>query len=1581
MPDPAAELQAPREQSTQHLVPLAERDDIRRSIPMSELVLVDRYEAQGWRVRNDERLDRLFEERCDWVRTYGRAGQLAVDSAEQSLTYDQLDARTNQLARFLRLRGANAGDRIGLLFDRPADAYLAILAVLKIGAVYVPVDPGSPAHRMAAIVEDARVRTVLSSSDVVDRVEQVGLLGAEIVRLDQAARLINEQRSYRLTDAERGTRDCSLAYITYRQGPDGTPTGVAVDHRSVCNFVKVAAEMYGIRPWDRVYQGVPVADDFSVEEIWVPWAVGATLVPRPAGVNLLGQDLHAFLTAQRVTAMCGIPSLLATLEQDLPDLRFLLVAGQPCPPDLVRRWYKPGRRFLSVYGPSEATVSAAWTELHPDKPATIGIPLPTYSTVVLDVADPFHALPHGQIGEIGIAGIGLTCGYQNRDDLTEKTFIPDFLGIPANPSGRIFRTGDLGRVNPDGEIEYHGRLDRRGAACGYRAELDESESAMPPAREAPVPQGAPLPVPQAVQLSVPQAVELPTPQTVQLPVPQAIELPVPQAAPLPEPQAAPLPVPQVVGLPVPQAVGLPVPQAVGLPVPQGVELPVPQAVELPVPQAVELPVPQAVALPVPRAFELPVPQNASPPTPFVDTQPTQVIAAVGAVDVVESPTPPAGGATSDVEREFAGLLAEVIGAEVPVDAHFFDDLGADSMVMARFCARLRKCDDLPSVAMKDVYANPSIAALARAFAPTSGSVDKGLATALATVLAEVVAAEVPVDAHFFDDLGADSMVMARFCARLRKRDDLPSVAMKDVYAHPTVTQLATAFGTRASATAGPADSSEPPVLGTQILSAVRAVRTVRVARHRQAPTRKQRYLLCGALQLLFLVAYPSLTGYALIGGVDWIADATAPVDIYLRSVVVGVASFVGLCGLPVLLKWVLVGRWKPQEVPVWSLAYFRFWVVRTLVQRNPMALFVGTPLYAFYLRMLGAKVGRGVAVFSKNVPVCTDLLTLGDGAVIMKDSFFTGYRAHNGVVQTGAVTLGKDALVGDHTVLDIWTSLGEGAQLGHSSSLHAGQTVPDGERWHGSPAQRTDVDYRRVGDTACGTVRRVVFTVVQLLNLLLLTLPLATGGVILLLAAVPQVTALLGNGPLALWDWTFYLYALVASAALMFGFLFVGLVFVFTVPRVLGLAIRPGKVYPLYGFHYWAHRTIARLTNVKFFAFLFGDSSYIVHYLRGLGYDLSRVEQTGSNFGQRVKHDNPFLSSVGTGTVVADGLSIINADFSSTSFRVSRTSIGAHNFLGNNIAYPSQGRTGDNCLLATKVMVPIDGPIREGVGLLGSPSFEIPRSVQRDIGFDLDSGEQRRRLAAKNRHNLVTMVLFLFVRWFYVFALTLIAMLAADLHHSWGAAVVVPANALALLVGVTWFVLVERAVTGLQALRPDGCSIYDRSFWRHERFWKVPAQAYLLMFNGTPFKNVIWRMLGVRIGERVFDDGCAFVEKTFVSIGDGCTLNAGSIVQCHSQEDGAFKSDRTAIGAGCTLGVGAFVHYGVTMGEHSVLAADSFLMKGEEMPPNARWGGNPAKKMREQSADLQVRRISIDDNRAAVLVRGEQDPARRGTIR
>ena len=315
--------------------------------------------------------------------------------------------------------------------------------------------------------------------------------------------------------------------------------------------------------------------------------------------------------------------------------------------------------------------------------------------------------------------------------------------------------------------------------------------------------------------------------------------------------------------------------------------------------------------------------------------------------------------------------------------------------------------------------------------------------------------------------------------------------------------------------------------------------------------------------------------------------------------------------------------------------------------------------------------------------------------------------------------------------------------------------------------------------------------------------------------------------------------------------------------------------------------------------------------------------------------------------MVADGLAIINDEVSSTSFCVTRASIGPHSFLGNDVTYPPGGRTGDNCLLATKVMVPLDGAIRENTGLLGSPCFEIPRTVDRDTRFDhLRTGDEfRRGLAAKNRYNIRTMGLLLFARWVGVLIVTLLELSGLALYDVAGHVATAGLLAAGLLVSALYFALVERCVAGFRSLEPTYCSIYDPRFWVHERLWKVPALDYLHSFDGTAYKAFIWRLMGVRIGRRVFDDGVHIPERTLVTIGDDCVLNNGSKIQCHSQEDATFKSDHTTMGAGCTIGVGALVHYGVTMGDGSVLAADSFLMKGEEVPAHARWGGNPAREM------------------------------------
>jgi non-ribosomal peptide synthetase-like protein len=808
--------------------------------------------------------------------------------------------------------------------------------------------------------------------------------------------------------------------------------------------------------------------------------------------------------------------------------------------------------------------------------------------------------------------------------------------------------------------------------------------------------------------------------------------------------------------------------------------------------------------------------------------------------------------------------------------------------------------------------------------PTGGAARPGSAieTALAEVLAEVMDLEqMSVESHFFDDLGANSVLMAHFCGEVRRRRQLPPVSMKDIYLHSTIRSLAQEIASRS-------DTPPPPTPMTN--AAPRATQA--------------QYLLCGTVQAGVLVALTLLAALMTEVGACWIGPwtATGGFDLFVRAVEAVSAGFAVLCLLPILAKWLLVGHWREREIQIWSWAYCRFWIVKTLIRANPLAMFAGSPLYVIYLRALGAQIGHGAVVFPRSVPVCTDLLTIGDNTVIRKGCSFTGYRAEAGVIHTGRITLGDDVVVGDSTFIDIGTTIGDGGQLGHSSSLHSGQVIPAGQVWHGSPAAKGSGDYRLAGTQPCSRFRRPAFGMAQLLNVLL-GLPLLIVAVLSISARLPWLAELLDIAPRDSSRRNLLLDQLTASSILFWGGGALCLLFIVTVPKILNLALRPERIYPLYGFAYWAYRAVARITGTPLFVNLYGDSSYIVGYLRALGYKASRAGQTGSNFGAQLTHDTPYLVSIGAGTMVSDGVRFLTADFSNTSFRISPVSIGNRCFLGNMISVPSGGSLGDNCFVGSKTMIPIDGEVRHDVGLLGSPPFEIPRG-RPDQRFDLTRTELRARLRAKDRYNLATIGIFLLAQWVRLYLVVLLEGFAVRLYDELGFSAIALGATLIGVCSFVYSVVVERMSTSFRDLTSQYCSIYDKYFWRHERFWKLSIQANLL--NGTPFKGVMWRLLGVRIGRRVYDDGCRISEKTLVSIGDEATLGSGAILQSHSMEDGIFKSDHIVLGSRCTLGPGAFVHYGVTIGDDAHLATDSFLMKGESLPTEARWLGNPAREYR-----------------------------------
>jgi len=1345
----------PRELETESRLDLRRAE---KALPAS--ILVD---ATPLRWRPGERLNKVLEEAC---RRHAERTAISLESGD--VTYAELDARANRMARFFIASGVKPGDRVSVLLDRGLDVYVALFALLKAGAAYVPLDANHPPERLRFILSDAGAALVVTHLRLADR-----LTGSETptVALESAGAEIDAQDESPLQGPEQPDADDALCYVLYTSGTTGQPKGVAVAHPSICNFARVSAESYGFGPGDRVYQGMSIAFDFSIEEIWTPLVAGATLVPNAAPTSLFGDELAEFLEERSVTCFCCVPTLLASIERDLPKLRVLLIGGEACPPALVRRWARPGRRLLNSYGPTETTVTASLGVLAPEKPVTIGRPLPTYSIVILDPKREV-ALALGEAGEIGIAGVGVAEGYLNRPELTQAKFIDDFLGLPNNPSGRIYRTGDLGRVDKDGEIEYLGRIDTQIKLRGYRIELTEIESVL-------------LEIPEIAQVVV----------TTFEPEPGARELvayySVKHGAPTPDRSA-------IAAL---MRARLP-----GYMTPAYLE-------HLPFIPTLVSNKADRTQLPAPKSPRLRLVDKAAPPE-------------------------------TETERVLARALSEILGLD-----------------------------------------------------------------------------EASVEADLFADYGAHSLLMARFCAKVRALDPALQIAMRDVYANTTLRRLAIAL-----------DAARPAA--GEALERPPAHRPSNLA-----------YYACGAAQAAVYALFGAIGVAAALIALDWTFEAVdAPLVLYERALTVAIAWFFGHAALAIAAKWLLLGRVRAQAIPLWSFAYFRFWTAKLAVRSAPIVAFAGTPLYNLYLRLLGAKIGRNALTLSQVTPIAADLFEVGDDAVVMRSALLPGYSAYGNRIHLGAIKIGRNAYVGEQSVLDIGTEIGDFGELGHASSLQTGQRVPEGQSWHGSPAEPATIRFRLSDEPTLSPLKGWIFAVARLAFVLAIVGALTEAVIVYAMAVLTG-----GDDALALspWEATATLWptaawsALVVSGAALFG----GLAAVYAAPRLANLFLKEGRVYPLYGFHHGMQQIVQTIGNSRFFNLMFGDSIFIERYLRLVGWALGRGDSTGSNFGSEQGQDNPFLCSVGADTVASDTLWLGNLTMSAHGFRLGACRIGERNFLGTSVHVPPGVRTGENVLFGTKVMAPIDGPVRENVGLLGSPAFEIPRAASRDLEMLAAIGpeERSRRLRRKTLLNVASIAGLLASRWLVAFVGVYAFIWTAAVYGSNNVPAMVLAAGVALMLSLAVFVLIERLSIGFRRLTPEIATVYDPAFWRVERHWKLSDTPLATAFAGTPMRNAISRLLGVKVGRRVFDDGCVLSERTLVEIGDQANLNEHAIVQAHSLEEGVFKSDMVRIEAGASVGVAALVHYGVTMGEGAHLDADAFLMKGEIAPAGSRWRGNPAK--------------------------------------
>ncbi len=398
---------------------------------------------------------------------------IAVEFEGRTLSYAELDARSDQLAHLLRDRGVHAETLVGICLERSKEMVVALLAVLKAGGAYVPLDPAYPSERIKYVLEDAGVKLLLTQDTLL---ESLPATAAEVICLD------SDWRAFRHLNSGPGVTDVAphnLAYVIYTSGSTGKPKGVQLEHRSVVNFLWSMRREPGLTSNDVLVAVTTLSFDIAGLELYLPLLVGARLVIAPRETTYDGRLLKQLLDRNSATVMQATPAtwrvLLESGWEGNPNLK-VLVGGEALSADLARELAMRCGSVWNMYGPTETTIwsSVYRVEGKDEKLVPIGKPIANTTFHILDKDR--QPVAEGAEGELYIGGEGLARGYFQRDELTAEKFVSD--PFSSLPDARIYRTGDLARYRADGNVEFLGRLDHQVKIRGFRIELGEIEAVL-----------------------------------------------------------------------------------------------------------------------------------------------------------------------------------------------------------------------------------------------------------------------------------------------------------------------------------------------------------------------------------------------------------------------------------------------------------------------------------------------------------------------------------------------------------------------------------------------------------------------------------------------------------------------------------------------------------------------------------------------------------------------------------------------------------------------------------------------------------------------------------------------------------------------------------------------------------------------------------------------------------------------------------------------------------------------------------------------------------------------------------------------
>lgn len=432
-----------------------------------------------------------------------RGDAVALVLGDDRRTYAELEESSNRLAHFLGELGARRGDRVCLFLPKSPDAIVAMLATLKAGCIYVPIDIASPAPRVEKIVESAEPRVAFvagKATGLMDELVRQGGLDPQEVVLGAAgeASISGEHFEARFSGAdwadqpaERPASEATsedLAHILFTSGSTGQPKGVMIKHANVVAFIEWATRYFATKPGDRISGHPPLHFDLSTFDIYGTFLAGGELHLVPASYNLLPQKLAQFIQQAELTQWFSVPSTMTFMAKfgvvragAFPSLERVLWCGEVLPTPILIQWMEalPGIPFTNLYGPTEATIASSYytaPEIPTSEtdPIPIGVACAGEELLVLD--ESLTPVPAGEVGDLFIGGDGLSPGYWRDEEKTAAAFLPDSRS--DDPSGRIYRTGDLARVGEDGLVYFLGRADSQIKSRGYRIELGEIETAL-----------------------------------------------------------------------------------------------------------------------------------------------------------------------------------------------------------------------------------------------------------------------------------------------------------------------------------------------------------------------------------------------------------------------------------------------------------------------------------------------------------------------------------------------------------------------------------------------------------------------------------------------------------------------------------------------------------------------------------------------------------------------------------------------------------------------------------------------------------------------------------------------------------------------------------------------------------------------------------------------------------------------------------------------------------------------------------------------------------------------------------------------